>query len=275
VKRVSQELVSVVVPAYNGEKCLGKCLKSILEQTWQSLEVLVVDDGSTDRTGEIAEEAARRDSRVRVIHQRNQGVACARNAALPHCRGTYVRFVDCDDLLPKDSVEILVRKAEENDSDLVLAAYTEVVGNLRHVRNLGSSEETMSCDAFLQPLSRYANSFFYGVLWNKLFRTELINRQPVRFVSGLNWGEDFVFVTGYLKEAERVSFTCRPVYDYVRNPQGLTVHQALDCVRHPVRNIRMKRRIYRAYRELYVARHQYDAYRKVLWKYMIRVTINN
>ena len=71
-------------PRIQRGKCLRKYLKSILEQTWQSLEVLVVDDGSTDRTGEIAEEAARRDSRVRVIHQRNQGVACARNAALPH-----------------------------------------------------------------------------------------------------------------------------------------------------------------------------------------------
>lgn len=271
---MAQPLVSVVVPVWNGEKVLEKCLKSVLNQSVSDMELIVVDDGSTDGTWPLLKRLARQDSRIVPLCQPNGGVSQARNTGLAHCTGKYVRFVDADDVLPPGSMESLLRKAEENGSDMVLAAYTEVVGHLRKVRDLGDSEETMACNDFLEPLSHYANSFYYGVLWNKLFRGDLIRHNRLSFVDGLNWGEDFVFVCAYLAHAETVSYTKAVVYDYQRNPKGMTTRQMLDCILHPWINCRMKYDIYRKYRELYIARGAYGQYRRVLWMYLFRVTLN-
>ncbi len=272
---MSQPLVSVVIPVWNGEKVLERCLASVMAQTMGDMEIIVVDDGSTDGTRALLERVAARDSRIRPVFRENGGVSQARNTGLEHCRGKYIRFVDADDVLPIGSMEALVRKAENCGSDLVLAAYTEVLGSLRNVRDLGDSEETIQCDELLDRLEKYANSFYYGVLWNKLFRSDLIEKHHVRFVDGLNWGEDFVFVCRYLIGAETISYTREAVYDYRRNPTGMTAHQVLSCILHPWRNSRMKYEIYQEYKNLYVKRGVYDRYRRVLWHYLIRVTLNN
>lgn len=267
-------LVSVVIPVWNGEKTLVRCLESIRQQTWPELEIFVVDDGSTDRTPALLEELAAQDARIRVIRQANAGVSEARNAALPLCRGKYIRFVDCDDTLPADSMATLVRKAEDSGSDLVLAAYTEVVGPMHHVRALVKREDTVALDEYLAILNRKANSFYCGVLWNKLFRTALVQEQQLRFTSGLSYGEDMLFVCQYLAGAEKISYTRSPVYNYIRNAAGITAHQTVDSLVHPVRNLRVKWQLYEGLRQLYVQRGQYDRYRRSLWLYMVRVTVN-
>ena len=271
---MAQPLVSVVIPVWNGEKTIVRCLESVLRQTWQAMEILVVDDGSTDGTPALLEKMARQDPRIRVIRQENAGVSEARNTALPLCQGKYIRFVDSDDTLPPDAMAHLVRKAEENGSDLVMAAYTEVVGPMRHVRAMVKREDTVDCDDFLPILNRKANSFYCGVLWNKLFRTELVHGQGLRFISGLSYGEDMAFVCQYLAGVKKISYTQTPVYDYIRNMSGITAHRAMDSLIHPVRNMRVKWRLYEALRTLYIARGRYDEYRRTLWLYLVRVTVN-
>lgn len=271
---MAQPLVSVVIPIWNGEKTIVRCLESVLLQTWTEMEIIVVDDGSTDGTPILLEEMARQDPRIRIIRQENAGVSEARNTALPLCQGKYIRFVDGDDTLPPDAMALMVRKAEENGSDLVLAAYTEVVGPLRHVRAMVKSEATVDCDDYLPILNRKANSFYCGVLWNKLFRTELVRSQNLRFISGLSYGEDMAFVCQYLAGVKKISYTQSPVYDYIRNASGITAHQAVDSLIHPARNMRVKWRLYEALRTLYIAKGRYGEYRRTLWLYLVRVTVN-
>ena len=105
--------VSVVIPAYNAEKTIERLLNCVLNQTWQALQVILVDDGSEDRTAEIAEKTAQKDLRLTVIRQENLGVSTTRNTGLARCTGKYIRFVDADDTLPADSTEKMVRRAEK------------------------------------------------------------------------------------------------------------------------------------------------------------------
>ncbi len=271
---MDQPLVSVVIPVWNGEKTIARCLQSVQRQTWQRLEIIVVDDGSKDGTAAILDREAAKDDRIRVVHQENAGVSEARNHGMAFCRGKYTRFVDGDDVLPEDSVEHLVHRAEETKADLVIAGYTDVVGPVRRVRALVQEEKPVEGNGFLPHLNRKSNSFYYGVLWNKLFRTDMIQRHQLRFISGLSYGEDMVFVCAYLAHVNRLTFSAKPVYDYVRNPKGMTAHQMLDSLYHPVRNIKVKFRIYAALKELYHARGAYEQYKRTLWIYLLRVTVD-
>ena len=267
-------LISVIIPAYHAEKRLGKCVESVVGQTWKNLEILIIDDGSTDGTGRLAEEWAKKDTRIRVTHQPNAGVASARNRGLDMASGEWIRFVDADDTLPPDSIEKLLTRAQREKSDLVIAGYEHQVSGLCLPFNLAKRDDTVSWEEYLKFLNPNANSFFCGVLWNKLFRRELIERTGVRFESGLGYGEDFLFVCGYLEAAERISFSTDVVYRYIRHPDSMTFAQSWDSVRHPIRNLKAKYRIYRGMKALYQKRGVYDQYKNSLWLYMLRVTIN-
>lgn len=265
--------VSVVIPVYNGEKVIEACLRSVQMQAAADMEIIVVDDGSSDGTWAILQRMAREDGRIRPMHQANAGVSAARNTGLDACQGEYIRFVDADDVLPQGSMQALLAKAD--GCDLVIAGYTEVMGPMRQARCLRKCEAAMPCDAMLPHLNRWSNSFYYGVLWNKLFRREVISRRKVRFISGLNWGEDFAFVCQYLAGAEQVAYTQALVYDYQRNPEGMTMKQFFHFVFHPVASVRVKLRLYRELKTLFLSRGAYDRHRFTLWLYMIRATLRN
>ena len=121
-------MVSVIVPVYNAEQTLRRCVSSILDQQYTDLELLLVNDGSTDASGEICDEFAARDARVTVLHQKNAGVSTARNHALEQAQGTYLQFLDSDDWITPDATRSLVRAAEAHRCDLVIADFYRVVG---------------------------------------------------------------------------------------------------------------------------------------------------
>lgn len=272
---MGQPVVSVVIPVYNGAKVIGPCLDSVTGQDVEGMEIIVVDDGSTDSTWAVLEAYAARDGRIRPVHQANAGVSAARNRALAECRGEYIRFVDADDVLPPGSMRTLLCKARQNGSDLVIAGYNEVVGPVRTERNLRKSEDTMPCDEMLKHFNPWANSFFYGVLWNKLFRREIIQGKKIEFIGGLNWGEDFAFVCRYLTHAGMVSYSRAVVYDYQRNAGGMTIKQFWSCLSHPLENCKMKWQLFQELKKLYVQRGLYPRYRWTLWLYLVRVTLSN
>lgn len=272
---MAQVLVSVVIPVYNGEEWIETCLQSVLHQMTDDMEVIVVNDGSTDGSEHILQRMAEKDGRIRLFSQKNSGVAAARNKALSMCRGKYIRFVDADDFLPDGSMNILLDKAQQNDSDLVIAGYTEIHGKTKTKRNLKKSDETMPLNDILPHMNHWANSFFYGALWNKLFRGDVIREHGLQFMSGLQLGEDFAFVCNYMMYAEKVSYSTKAVYDYRRNAGGMTAKQLIDCVLHPLSNCHMKWVLYKELRKLYQHRGVYPKYRRTLWLYLFRITLSN
>ena len=264
-------LVSVVIPAYNAEKTVERLLDSVLGQTWEQLQVFLVDDGSTDRTAEIADRAAEKDPRLTVIRMENGGVSAARNAGLARCEGKYIRFADADDTMPADSIERMVRRAEADGSGFVIGGYEQYFGRKHSRHNLADRNDTVACDDILDHLCNHANSYFYGVLWNKLFLRETVVREGCSFREGLVWGEDFAFVMDYLAGTDIVSFMKDVLYDYRRTAKSATVRQVVDCVRRPVVNTRIKLELYSHLKSMYIRRGQYEKYRKRLWIYLLRV----
>ena len=119
-----EPLISVIVPVYNVERYLKKCVDSIVAQTYRNLEIILVDDGSTDRSGEICDELSRTDDRIRVIHKENGGLSSARNAGLDVMSGEFVSFIDSDDFISEDYIKCLHKRISEDGSDMVISGYT-------------------------------------------------------------------------------------------------------------------------------------------------------
>ena len=267
----TEPTVSVVIPSYNAENTLRRTLDCVLGQTWRQLQVILVDDGSEDGTVEAARRIAEEDDRLTVVPRENLGVSSTRNTGLALCTGKYIRFVDADDTLPEDSIEKMVRRAEQDGAELVIGGYDQYIGEKHSYHNLAGREDTAACDAIMDHLCRHANSYFYGVLWNKLFLRELTEKQACRFQEDLTWGEDFSFVMDYLAGVKTVSFMNESLYHYRRTAGSASVQQVLDCVKHPLENIRVKKELYGHLKPMYVKRGKYEKYRKRLWIYLFRV----
>ena len=160
--------VSIIVPVYNAEHTIRRCIESILNQEYTDFELLLVNDGSTDGSGAICDEYAAKDSRIQVIHKENTGVSESRNLALDRARGTYLQFLDSDDWITPDATSSLVRTAESGPCDMVISDFYRVVGE--RVSQKGDIDEDglMTREDFAAHMMENPADFYYGVLWNKL-----------------------------------------------------------------------------------------------------------
>ena len=162
------QTISVIVPVYNVEKYLSQCADSILSQDYSDLEVIFIDDGSTDASGQICDQYAEKDPRVRVIHQKNGGAAAAKNAGLRMASGKYLSFVDSDDYLEPNVYGGLVRTLLDTGADVVQGSFREIYRNRAEEQRV--SEETLEGYEYLL---RFPKDFSCALLWNKLYRREL------------------------------------------------------------------------------------------------------
>mgnify|MGYP004530456969 FL=1 len=224
--------VSVIMPVYNAEKYLEKSVASILEQTLDALELILVNDGSLDGSGKICDMIAEKNPRVRVIHQNNTGVSCARNAGLAAAQGEYVGFVDADDVISKNMFSVLYHLAVQYECDLVSCRYCSLSGALWEIQ----TPDTIWIDSVNQPLSRRemdrvllpaAYKGFDCAVWNKLFKRKLIERENIHFKPGLSIGEDYLFVLNYLAYTQRYYYTTQVLYYYyVREGSAIRNYRA-------------------------------------------------
>ena len=199
--------LSIIVPVYNVEKYLEECVDSLLNQTLQDLEIFLVDDGSTDRSGAIADRFAKENpDRMHTLHLENGGQGRARNAALPMAQGDYIGFVDSDDWIERDMYEKMLDRAEQTGADVVVCDFLEHYADGR--------EQTLPACFQDHPLSAAGSSC------NKIFRRSLIG--DLRFPEGL-WYEDFHFSAVMLLRSKRTEFIPEPLYVY-RRGQESTMH---------------------------------------------------
>ena len=199
--------LSIIVPVYNVEKYLEECVDSLLNQTMKDLEIFLVDDGSTDRSGAIADRFAKENpDRVHTLHLENGGQGRARNAALPMAQGDYIGFVDSDDWIERDMYEKMLDRAEQTGADVVVCDFLEHYADGR--------EQTLPACFQDHPLSAAGSSC------NKIFRRSLVG--DLRFPEGL-WYEDFYFSAVMLLRSKRTEFIPAPLYVY-RRGQESTMH---------------------------------------------------
>ena len=185
--------VSIIVPVYNSAKTLRRCADSILNQDFTDYELFLVDDGSTDDSGAICDEYAALDNRVHVIHKNNSGVSDTRNTALDLAHGKYIQFLDSDDWITPDATKLLVRTAEKNNCDLVIADFYRVNGERVSQKGDIDEDAVLSKEEFSHHMMENPADFYYGVIWNKLYRRDIIEKHELRMNAQINWCEDFMF----------------------------------------------------------------------------------
>ncbi len=239
-------LVSIIVPVYNAEKTLDRCVSSILNQEYRDFELLLLDDGSTDGSGSICDAYAGKDPRVRVFHKANSGVSDTRNQGIAQARGEYLQFSDSDDWFTPEATKFLVQAITEHDCDMVIADFYRVSGE--RVSQKGNIEEEgvlEQADFALKMMQRPAD-FYYGVLWNKLYKRSIIEEHHLRMDTSVSWCEDFMFNLEYVRHARRIYALRIPVYYYVKT-KGSLASQGLSVKK----TIEMKRTVFERYNDFY------------------------
>lgn len=239
-------LISIIVPIYNAEAFLERCLSSIQQQHFGDFEVLMIDDGSTDRSGAIAGEFAAQDSRFHLISQENLGVSAARNAGLERAQGVWLLFVDSDDEVLPDYAASLLEAAGE--SRLVVCDYLQKDWETgEEMAHFTVPAGAYSKKAYILRMARCPGAHYVGVLWNKLYARRLVEERQLRFVTDLSLGEDFLFNMDYLSAVDEVCCLEGQPYVYCwKQPSSLTnAKQSLEA------SIALRKRFYQAYCGLY------------------------
>ena len=213
--------VSIIVPVYNAEKMIGRCLDSILAQDYKDIEAIVVDDGSKDSSFEIISEYAKKDERVIAIHKDNSGVSSTRNLAISKATGDYIQFIDADDWLPFDSTKLLVRTIEEDKTDMVIADFYRVIDDKYSRKGSIRKPGVYSIDEFADKMLLSPADFYYGVLWNKLYKKEIIDKYDIRMDESISMSEDLIYNLQYFEHIEKLSVLKSPVYYYVKTEGSL------------------------------------------------------
>ena len=193
-------LVSIIIPVYNTEQYLAHCIESVLSQSYIDFELLLIDDGSTDESGAICDSFLESDNRIRVFHKENGGVSSARNVGLDNSNGEWVFFLDSDDLLPNEALEVLVSRVNYG-VDMVyggIRKFDEVKDNIETINVNHEGEITIenALDAFVAPRDRSGDWHRYMI--NRLYRLPIINEFGLRFHSDIYYKEDGLFVVQYL-----------------------------------------------------------------------------
>ena len=207
--------ISIIVPVYNSEKYIGRCLDSILWQTYAELEVIIVDDGSCDRSGEICDEYARKDDRVKVWHTENAGVSVARNYALKKVTGDYVMFVDSDDWIDSTMCEEMLLVALQKDSDMLItnAKNWQVINNELIADSSNESSESKVQQIDLETKFSFLEQYAFGVVWGILYKKSIID--GIFFDTDLIVGEDTYYFAKCIKRSKRVFYSNSLYYNYV------------------------------------------------------------
>lgn len=210
------DLISIIVPVYNVEQYIEKCVISIMNQTYKNIEIILVDDGATDNSGKICDELKEKDNRITVIHKKNGGLSDARNAGLKIAKGEYIGFVDSDDYIEQDMFEALYKINKQNDADISIVSFYELYGGkVIGVRASKSLEVFNKIDAIKELL---IDTKIQSYAWNKLFKRELF--KDINFPTNKNF-EDIATTLLLFEKANKIVLLESPKYYYVRRDDSI------------------------------------------------------
>ena len=247
--------VSIIVPVYNAEKSIGRCVDSILGQEFHDYELILVDDGSTDSSPAILDAYANDDQRVHVVHKQNAGVSNARNTGLDQARGRYVQFLDADDWITPDATKLLVRAMEDNGVDMVIADFYRVIGERVARKGNIDYDNPITREDYADLMIESPADFYWGVLWNKPFRRDIIEKHHLRMDPNVSWSEDFIFNMEYVLHTNTIYPLHAPVYYYVKT-EGSLVESSSGIANM----VRMKASVIEYYKAFYQQVYDDESY---------------
>ena len=275
--------VSIIIPVYNVEKYLERCVSSLQKQTLQDIEIILVDDSSKDSSLEICRRLAEDDSRIKVIHKENEGAGLARNAALQLAKGEYIGFVDSDDFAEPEMFEVLYNKAKEYGSDLVLSGVLFVDGNMFSEKGECSRKTYFAEDTHFDTeeslrklrmgivgsLPEDADDSKYGMsIWKNLFRHEIIKENNLRFQSEREiYSEDALFMIDYISCIKKATGISDAFYNYCRNEASISKSYKKDRFEKSLVFVNEVRKRF----EKDIKEDEYRIYINRFWQAMCRV----
>lgn len=222
-------LVSVIVPVYNVEQYLERCVESIRNQTLKEIEIILVDDGSPDECPRLCDEYAELDERIKVIHKKNGGLSSARNAGIQNSRGKYIGFIDSDDYIESNMYEKLYEAAESNNVDMVMADCWKVTNQKKilktcEIRSGLYNNEDLEKEIYPKLIMR--NSIEFGPIlsvWNCLYKREILQENKLFFDEEILWSEDCIFSALCVYSISSFLYLKgEPLYNYMYNPQSIS-----------------------------------------------------
>ena len=228
------KIISVIIPVYNVEKYLSECLDSVINQTYKNLQIIIVDDGSTDFSGKICDVYAEKDNRITVVHQKNAGAGAAKNTGLELIDGDYFSIIDSDDYIELDMYEKMVNSLEKYNADIVQCLFRNVFVNDsfdRKYKIKGNYPKVLTSKSFLK---EYLYDWKYAIFWNKLFKSSLL--KEIRFPVGRKIDDEF-FTYKLVCSAKKVVNIDDILYNYRmrktsvmnENDSDRLIYDRIDC----------------------------------------------
>lgn len=262
--------VSVIVPVYNAEKTLRRCIKSIIEQTYNDIEIILINDGSTDSSRNICEEFENTDKRIKLINKSNEGVSASRNLGIECASGDYLMFADSDDWFTHDAVETMVSAADRTGCDMVISDFYRVKNNYASIKGDINEEGIMERQDFVLYMMDNPANFYYGAMWNKLYRRKIIIDNGLKLNDNINWCEDFMFNLDYIRCAETFYSVKKPLYYYVNSKNSLVKQNAT-----PENSFKMKKAVFVQYKGVFEELGMYDRFKDKLKVAVFLIAIAN
>lgn len=260
--------ISVIVPVYNAEKTIKKCVDSIRKQHFSDIEILLIDDGSKDSSGTLCDRFAGEDARIRVLHKKNAGVSAARNAGMDMAQGTYIQFVDSDDYLPEDYLDKLMLVQKKYGVDAFVWSGMQIEGAL------GKAEQTICygnkeyAELTRRDILKLAGAYLLNSPCNKLYHVDIIKSRQLKMEEGLSIAEDLQFNMQYMENCGDVLIVINNtvLYRYVRVGQASLDHRYRPDYYGIHRRILRQQRVFA--KEWNAPKEDYDEYYRRYWEYM-------
>lgn len=217
---MTNPLITIIVPVYNAEKYLERCIQSILSQTFSDFELVLVDDGSTDNSPSMCDCYMERDNRVHVVHQTNAGVSAARNKGIDAAKGEFISFIDADDWVEREMYQTLYDEASRKEADYVYCGY------YREKDGCSRPQEyvTFSPNNHLSNIRNHIDTWFIAV-WSSIIRRIIVIQNKIKFNTRLAYNEDFNFMAKCLTAVQRISKVNQPLYHYNEDNVSSALHK--------------------------------------------------
>ena len=219
-----KELISIIVPIYNSEEYLKRCLKSIINQTYKNLEIILIDDGSSDNSVKICYEFANNDKRIKVIKQKNSGPSKARNQGLRKIKGEYFICIDSDDWLEENMIEILYRNIKESDADVSICNYyINFESGIQKCKDESNDKNMLISDHKEMYKCLFNENMYGGYLWNKLIKTSIVKGENIIvFNEKIKIEEDVLFLIEVLKKCNKIYYSGKDfLYHYFQRNNSI------------------------------------------------------
>lgn len=260
------QLISIIVPVYNAENTIDRCLGSVRRQTYRDIEVIIVDDGSTDKSCRLIRKYTEEDSRFRLIEKENTGVSDTRNVGIEHAHGEYLQFADSDDWLSENASQFLLDAMLLYNADMAISDYVRVYERSAVVMGNLPESGCITCPQYATHMMKAPADYYYGAMWNKLYRSEIVMNAGIRCSTEVCWGEDFLFNIEYLSRTRRIAVIHQPIYFYVKRKGSI-----IDMETNLSSIIKVKSHAYAPYKRFYDQLELYEDHKLRIRSYYIAI----